>query len=326
MLISIILLLVGFAILIKGANFLVDGAVLIAEKFRVSPLIIGLTIVAFGTSAPELAVNIVSALNPANSDIGLGNIVGSNIANIGLIVGIAALIAPLSVNKIVINREIPFMFLSGIVFLTLVSDRLLQNGETNALTVGDGVILLLFFVIFIYYLANSVLTERQNDLAEEYSKEYAGRNQINLPRTIGMVILGLTGVIFGGKLVVDNAAELARAVGVSEILIGLTIVAIGTSLPEIATSLVAALKKEADIAVGNIVGSNIFNTFFVLGINAVISPVPFGDQWYVDTMVMILFAALLFVTSMTGKMIRRGEGLTLLVGYVVYTIFIIGRG
>ncbi len=326
MLIPILLLLVGFAILIKGANFLVDGAVLIAEKFRVSPLIIGLTIVAFGTSAPELAVNIVSALNPANSDIGLGNIVGSNIANIGLIVGLAALIMPLSVKKVVIVREIPFMFLSGIVFLVLVSDRLFQNSETNALTSGDGVILLLFFIIFVYYLAGSVLTERQNGLAEEYSKEYASRNQINLPKALGMIILGLVGVVFGGKLVVDNASELARAIGISEILIGLTIVAVGTSLPEIATSLVAAMKKEADIAVGNIVGSNIFNTFFILGINAAISPVPFGDQWYVDAIVMVLFAAMLFITSLTGKIIKRWEGSVLLLGYIVYTIFVIGRG
>jgi cation:H+ antiporter len=178
----------------------------------------------------------------------------------------------------------------------------------------------------VYYLTSSILTERRQDLVEEYSKEYTEQNQISLVKAFGMVILGLVGVVFGGKLVVDNASDLARLFGISEILIGLTIVAIGTSLPEIATSLVAALKKESDIAVGNIVGSNIFNTFFILGINATISPVPFGDQWFIDTFVMIIFAALLFITSLTGKTIKRSEGLALLIGYIFYSAFIIGRG
>lgn len=326
MLITIILLIIGFAILIKGAGFLVDGAVGIAEKFRVSPLIIGLTIVAFGTSTPELAVNIVTALNPATSDIGLGNIVGSNIANIGLIVGLSALIFPLLVKQVIITREIPFMFLSAAVFLILVSDKLLNGSAANALTTSDGIILLFFFVIFLYYLTSAVLNQRRDGLTREFAKEYKEKKPVSLARAFGLVVLGLVGVILGGRLVVDSASSLALALGLSEILIGLTIVAIGTSLPELATSVVAAFKKEPDIAVGNIVGSNIFNTFFILGVNAVISPVPFRSAWFVDALIMILFSLQLFVFSLTGKTIRRSEGLLLLLTYIAYLSFTIIRG
>lgn len=323
----ILLLIIGFALLIKGADFLVGGAVSISERLRVSAVIIGLTVVAFGTSTPELAVNIVSALNPAASDIGLGNIVGSNIANIGLIIGVSALIFPLTVKRVIITREIPFMFLSAVVFLVLASDLELGGAGPNSLTAGDGIIFLAFFIIFLYYLTSTILGQRQGALEEEFEKEFKKpKKTISLFRGIIYVIIGLAALIFGGRLVVDNAAILARMAGISEILIGLTIVAVGTSLPELATSAVAAFKKEPDIAVGNIVGSNIFNTFFILGTNAVISPIPFKNQWFADALVMIGFSALLFVLSMTAQKIKRWEGLLMIVAYTTYIIYIGIRG
>lgn len=325
MLVYIILLILGFVVLIKGASFLVDGAVMLAEKYRISPVIIGLTIVAFGTSTPELAVNIVSALNPASSDIGLGNIIGSNIANIGLIVGFSALIFPLAVRRSLIAREIPFMFLSALVFLVLIADQFLGNGPANILSQSDGIVLLLFFAIFIYYLTSAMLTREDKALDQEFAKEFHPR-KISLLRSMTFIVIGLVGVVIGGKLVVDSASELAQLLGMSDILIGLTIVAIGTSLPELATSAVAAFKKETDIAVGNIVGSNIFNTFFILGVNAAISPVPFKNSWLADTWVMIAFSLLLFIVSLTGKKIKRWEGGALLAAFVIYMGFIITRG
>ncbi len=326
MILSLVFLVFGLAVLVKGADYLVDGAVIIAERFHVPPLVIGLTIVAFGTSAPELAVNITTALNPEVTGIGMGNIIGSNIANIGLIIGLTALITPLVVKKVITNREIPFMILSGIVFLVLVSDMLLGQGVKNSLSQGDGAILLLFFVIFIYYLLNAVIQSRQARLSEEFSQEYQKTKTSSSAKGWGLFLLGLFGVVWGGQLVVNHGADVARAMGISEILIGLSLIAIGTSLPELATSITAALKKESDIAVGNVVGSNIFNTFFILGINAVISPIPFQNEWFLDLGVMILFSAILLVASFTSRRIKRSEGVVMLLAYLSYMVFIIMRG
>ncbi|MDP3994178.1 MAG: calcium/sodium antiporter [Candidatus Doudnabacteria bacterium] len=324
MITTLLLLILGFAILIKGAGILVDGAVVTAEKLRISPLIIGLTIVAFGTSSPELAVNVISALHPGTSDLGLGNIIGSNIANIGLIVGISALLTPLVIKKVLISREIPFMTLSAVAFLILIADQALTGQTTSELSRADGLTLLLFFAIFLYYLTKTVFAQREVVLEEEFAREYKQSGK-TWTRAILFILGGLVGVVVGGQMVVGQAAALARSLGVSEILIGLTIVGVGTSLPELATSIAAAFKKEADIAVGNIVGSNIFNTFFILGINAVISPVPFKTEWFADAWVMIAFSLMLFFVSLTGKIIRRSEGFLLTAGYLAYLIFIITR-
>ena len=321
----ILLLLLGFILLIKGAGLLVDGSVFTAQKFRVSPLIIGLTIVSFGTSAPELAVNILAALDPNSSSLGLGNIIGSNIANIGLILGATAAIAAISVKKVLTAREIPFLFLSSLVFLILVSDKVIGHSDSNLLSRGDGWILLILFVIFIYYLINAVIAQRKDGLTEEFSEEYKKKSG-SLTLALGMIALGLGGVAFGGKLVVDNATQIAASLGLSEILIGLTVVAIGTSLPELVTSVVAAFKKEPDIAVGNIVGSNIFNTFLVLGVSSTITPIMFEKVWFVDIAVMILLSALLFWFSKTKSKISRIEGVTLLIIFATYITFTIIRG
>jgi cation:H+ antiporter len=324
----VILLITGLAILIKGADFFIDGAIIISKKLHVSPLLIGITVVAFGTSAPELAVNIVSALEPGASDIGLGNIIGSNIANIGLILGVAAILTPLAVKRIITTREIPFMLLSALVFLALVADNFLTGASINELSGSDGVVLLLFFLIFLYYLSGTALGERSESLEKEFKRGYRAKPKEGKTMNQGIVltIIGLAAVVIGAKLTVDNAVDLALAIGLSEILIGLTLVAIGTSLPELATSLVAAFKSEPDIAVGNIVGSNIMNTFLILGVNAVISPISFRAAWFADTLIMLGFGVLLFIMSLTSGVIRRKEGIVLLASYAAYIIYIGFRG
>lgn len=327
MLISILLLLGGLAILIKGAGWLIDGAVKLAELARISPLVIGLTIVAFGTSTPELFVNISSALKPQATQIGLGNILGSNIANIGLILGLSAILAPLRVKKILIAREIPFMFLSALAFLILVSDRFFNQSNINLLTRGDGLILLLFFAIFIYYLTNTVLRNRHtDDLTEEFSNEFRPKKTASLPKTILYIVGGLVALVAGSQMAVEGAVGAARSLGVSDILIALTIVAVGTSLPELAALAVAAFKKEADIAIGNIVGSNIANTFFVMGLSGVLTEVPVEASWLVDATVVLVFSAVLFFMSLTAQLIRRLEGVALLVLYLLYMAFVVVRG
>jgi len=324
----ILLLLLGFILLIKGAGWLVDGSIITARKLNVSPLIIGLTIVAFGTSAPELVVNVISALNEDAAGIGLGNIIGSNIANIGLILGASGLIFPLLVKKSTTTREIPFMVFSGAVFLVLVGDKILNTGKENVLNLTDGIVLLLFFAIFLYYMAYSVFRGKTGKVAEEFAKEYDHHKQVKTSWTKTAIITaaGMAGIIFGGQLVVQNGAEIARLLGVSDILIGLTVIAVGTSLPELSTSLVAAMKKEPDIAVGNIVGSNIFNTFFILGINAVISPIPFEATLFMDLLLMVALSALLYMMSLSNGKITRSEGFSLLLIYIGYITFTIIRG
>jgi cation:H+ antiporter len=325
MLISSLLLILGLTVLIKCASFLVDGAVIAAEKLHVSPLVVGLTIVAFGTSAPELAVNLFSALTPGARDVGLGNIIGSNIANIALIIGVTAVIVPLTVKKIIISREIPFMFLSAVTFLILVADRFFGNASENVLSISDGAILLLFFCIFLYYLSGTILSERNGALEKEFKKESSLVEQ-SWVKAISFILIGIGGVILGGNLTVDNALVIARGVGVSEILLGLTVVAVGTSLPELVTSVTAALKKQTDIAVGSIVGSNVFNTFLVLGVSTVITPVPFDPAYFVDVFVMVGLSLLLFVVSFSGRTVERWEGASLLFVYTIYILFIVFRG
>jgi cation:H+ antiporter len=237
----VLLLLVGFFVLIKGADWLVDGGVLVAKKLRVSPLIIGLTIVAFGTSAPELIVNIISSLSEDGSGIGLGNIIGSNIANIGLIISIAAIIYPLTIKASTIAREIPLMILSAILFLALLSDRFLNQADANILSRTDGVVMLLFFTGFLYYLINTAVAQRRSRSSKSFELEFDDHQtkQVSLLKGIVLLLVGLIGILIGGKLVVDNAVDIARVLGVSEILIGLTIIAVGTSLPELTTAIIA---------------------------------------------------------------------------------------
>ncbi|GGD14448.1 calcium/sodium antiporter [Pontibacillus salipaludis] len=313
-----VLLLVGFGLLIKGADLFVDGSSNIARLLRVPPILIGLTIVAFGTSSPEATVSIIAALH-GNAEVSLGNVVGSNIFNVTLVVGIAAFLYPLMVESETTKKEIPFILLASGALLVLVSDTRLQGFSDNFLTRGDGIIFLLFLSIFMYYVIEVGMKSRNTSAQEPIPTD------IKWGKNILLTLLGLGAIIFGGDLVVDNGTEIAYTLGMSDTLVGLTIIAIGTSLPELVTSISAALKKESGIALGNVVGSNIFNILFVLGSSAVITPLPVNGKIFVDVMIMIALSLLLFLFSRTNYKIGKIEGFILLTMYIIYLVYIILR-
>ncbi|MBT4856711.1 calcium/sodium antiporter [Candidatus Uhrbacteria bacterium] len=319
---SILFILAGFALLIKGADYLVDGASNIAKRFGVSTLIIGLTIVAFGTSAPELVVNILSATS-GSAEMALANINGSSIANILLILGIAALFGNIPVKSRTVIKEIPFMFLAGVTLVVLLSDSLLDGVSETAISRSDGVVLLLFFVIFLYYLFLSA-KEAAGPAKEERAK-------MSLKKAIGLTAMGMAGLVLGGKLAVDGATGIAIAIGISETLVGLTIVALGTSLPELVSSVIAVRKGEPDLAVGGVVGSNIFNILMVLGVTSTITPIVVTQASIIDSVVALAAIALFFILIFTrlgkgtgSRGIDKYEGILLLTiygSYITYTIF-----
>ncbi len=308
-------LIFGFIIIIKGADFLVDGSSSLARRLKISDLAIGLTVVAFGTSTPELFVNVIASLK-GNTDIAIANVLGSNIANILLILGVSSIIRPLSVTKGTVWKEIPFSLLAAIVLGLMANDRFIDKNGVSILTRIDGLVLMSFFVIFLYY-SFSIAKEIDGMDNQIPSKEYG------LMKSVLRVALGLAGLTFGAQWVVDGAIRLALKFGISQTLIGLTIVALGTSLPELATSTVAAYKGNADIAVGNVVGSNIFNIFFVLGVSGTINPIPFHGRNNIDIGMVIFASLLLFTFMFTGKKrsIDRWEGILSLVLYGVYLVF-----
>jgi cation:H+ antiporter len=313
-----IFFIIGLILLIKGADFLVDGASSIARRLSISDLVIGLTVVAFGTSAPELFVNIVASLK-GNTDIAIGNVVGSNISNVFLILGVASIIYPLAVTKGTVWKEIPFSLLAAIVLFITANDQLLDGAQMSALTRIDGLVLFVFFIIFIYYTCS--IATRIDGMEAHVSAKQSG-----WLRSFLSVILGLAGLTLGGKWIVDGAVTLATRFGMSESLVGLTIVAVGTSLPELATSAVAAYKRRVEIAVGNVVGSNIFNIFFVLGISAGIKPLPFQPGYNLDMGVVVISSLLLFLFMFTGKKrsLDRWEGVIFLLcygGFIAYHAF-----
>jgi len=313
-----ILLVVGFALLIIGANLFVDGSSNIARLLRVPPILIGLTIVAFGTSSPEATVSIIAALE-GSADVALGNVIGSNIFNITLVVGMAAFIYPLKVENETIVKEIPFTLLSSVVLLVLMSDIALQGFTDNLITRSDGLILLMFLAIFMYYVIEVGLKSRKETESEPPQTDVKwGKNMV-------ITVVGLAAIIFGGELVVTNATEIAYSIGMSEALVGLTIVAVGTSLPELVTSISAALKKESEIALGNIVGSNIFNILFVLGASSVITPLAFDQKVFTDVYIMLVLTVILLIFSRTKFKIGKKEGLILALAYVAYLVYIIIR-
>ena len=318
---NIVLIAFGFILLIQSADWLVEHSASLAKKIGVSPLIIGLTLVAFGTSAPELVVNIISSLK-GSSELIFGNIIGSNIANICLIVGLSALIMPLGIKSQTIFKEMPLMLLGGAALAILSLDTILNQADSKIIHFGDGLILLLLFFVFLYYTINSALSNR--DKAESEFKKDIKKNKTGL--SLSLIGVSLFGLFLGGRLVVDNAVDLAVILGISQKLIGLTIVAIGTSLPELITSIMAALKKEADIAIGNIVGSNIFNTTFIIGVSALIRPIELPAVIAFDLSVMTISFLLLFLFSLTKRKIEKWEGFVLLVIYLAYILLLIFRG
>lgn len=309
--INILILIASLASIIYGANFLVDGASSLAKKFNIPNIVIGLTIVAFGTSTPELAVSGFSAYN-GSADIAIGNVVGSNIANILLILGVTAAIYPLNILANTVLKEIPLSLLAAFVLLLMINDIDYSGQNKDIISLADGLILLGFIAIFMYYLLHLAKTNKEE---EELQIE-----KMSPGKSILFIIGGLILLVAGGKFFVDSAVEIAKIFGMSEALIGLTIVAVGTSLPEFATSVVAAMKKNADIAVGNVVGSNIFNIFFILGTTALISPLPKGNITNLDLYVCIFASALLLLSAFTfgRQKITRWEGIFFILCYVVY--------
>jgi cation:H+ antiporter len=311
-----VLLLVGFAILIKGADLLVTAASSVARRLKVSELAIGLTVVAFGTSTPELLVNLVASFQ-GNTAIAIGNILGSNIANILLILGISSIIYPLAVTKGTVWKEIPLSLLAAVVLGILANDSLIDGAPTAILARADGLIFLSFFIIFLYYTVN-IATEIHG------VQEHISTKQYSPLRSVVFIILGLFGLVLGGKWIVDGAVTIAAHLGVSQSLVGLTIVAVGTSLPELATSAMAAYKRNVEIAVGNVVGSNIFNILFILGISALIKPLPFQPKSSLDIAVAVFSSLLLFFFMFTGKKrsLDRWEGIVFVFLYGVYVTVI----
>ena len=317
MIINIILLIVGFVILIKGADIFVDGAKSIAGNFHVSKMLIGLTIVAFGTSAPEFAVSVKSMIS-GSGDIVLGNVIGSNILNILLILGCSSLVHSLSVKNNTVKREIPFIILITCAFSALMLDSLFDKGEVNAFLRGDGIVLLMFFAVFVYYL----ISLARNKIDEEEDEVY-----LPMWKAFVFTIGGIIAIVLGSNSVVDAASYIAAHLGVSQKLISLTIIALGTSLPELVTSITATRKGEYDIAIGNVVGSNIFNIGMVIGVPVAmfgaIRTITFN---YIDIVIMILSSVLLFLFCFKDHKIDKKEGAMFLIVFVIYYTYVVMCG
>lgn len=316
---NILLLIVGFVALIKGADIFIDGASSTAQNFKVPKMLIGLTIVAFGTSAPELAVS-MSALASGSSDMVLGNVIGSNILNILLILGIAALIKPIAVKDNTVRKELPLVLLISTLLVVLFLDTVFAGASANQITRSDGIVIILFFSVFLYYLLALAKQKKEPKSTEEEPKFKLGKSLL-------FVLIGLAAIIIGSDLVVDNASSIASALGISERIIALTVIAFGTSLPELVTTVVSAKKGEQDLLVGNIIGSNIFNICLVLGIPVVIfGGIAESSFQMLDLVMLIVSAALLFIFSKTSKQkISRSEGAIMLAVFAVYytLVFII---
>jgi len=307
------MLAIGFAALFLGAHWLVKGAGSLAKRLNVPQIVIGLTIVAFGTSTPELIVNIIAALK-GSPDISFGNVIGSNNFNIFIILGISALIYPLNVKRGTTFREIPFALLTSFVLLLMVNDKWFDNGAVNLLSRGDGLILIGLFVLFLLYAHN---LSKQDFVPTSHVKDFP------LWLITVYIAIGFGGLVLGGSWVVKYAVIIARVLGISEKIIGLTIVAAGTSLPELATSAVAALKRHPDIALGNIVGSNIFNLLLVMGTTSLIKPPHYNAAFNTDQYLMILSTALLFGFMFVSKKhcLERWQGGMFIVIYIIYAAF-----
>lgn len=319
---QVILLLAGFIILIKGADYLIDAASSVASHFKVSKMLIGLTIIAFGTGAPEFAVSISSLMN-GTTDMLLGNVMGSNIVNILLLIGIAALIRPIRIKKNTTSKELPLLLLISTALIVLFLDTILMNAAANTISRADGLICLLFFAIFLFYIVTLARKNRKANAGKEVEKP-----KYKLGLSFLLILVGLAGVIGGSELVVTSASSIASAMGISDRIIALTVVAFGTSLPELITTIKAARKGETELLVGNIIGSNIFNICIVLGLPVTlfgtITPESFE---LMDVVMLIGSAVVLLLVAQTGHKITRFEGLAMLIlfgiyyGYIIYGAF-----
>lgn len=320
MILDILFLIGGLALILVGANMLTDGSSDLARRMGISELVVGLTVVAFGTSTPELVISIISAVK-GTSELAIGNVVGSNIFNICAIIGIVALIKPMKVSHNIMNNEIPLVFLSSLILLIMGNGPFLDSEPAMILSRVDGILLILFFILFM-----------RHTLSQAKSGNTSGENEDQKPpmkiaKAILFVILGLAGLIFGGDIFVDGATGIAKTLGVSDAVIALTIVAAGTSLPELAVSITAALKGKPELALGNVIGSNIFNIFLVLGASATIFPLKFGAIGNVDLLTLLLASALFWIFGRFFKYntITRTEGGILATVYIAYTMWLISN-
>ena len=313
--IDILILLLGLGLILVGANALTDGASAVAKRFGISDLVIGLTIVAMGTSAPELVVSVTAALNDS-AELALGNVVGSNVFNILAIVGCTAMVMPISVGKGLMSKELPLVILSSLVMWAVASDTLLDGEAANVVSRIDGILLLAFFAIFMRYTFS---------IAKADSPDTEEIKPMPMWKAALWIIGGLAGLIFGGRYFVDGASGIARSLGVSESVIGLTLVAAGTSLPELATSVVAALKKNPGIAIGNVIGSCLFNVFFIIGTAATISPLPLGGITQTDMLTLVGASVLLWFFGLVigDRKITRVEGAFMVLCFIAYTAWLI---
>lgn len=311
MVLNIVLIIVGFILLVKGADFLVEGSKNIAKKLKISEMIVGLTIVSIGTSMPELFVSVTSALN-GSSDLSLGNVIGSNLCNLLLILGISAVIRPVIFKKETKMFDIPICIFATVLFIVLCN-------IDNNLSLIDGIILIFFFLCFLVYII--ILGKKQSSLANEPQEDL---KKINVFKNIAFIALGIVGLKFGGDFVVDNSIEIAKILSISEKIIGLTIVAIGTSLPELITSVTASMKGSSDIAIGNIIGSNIFNILLIAGASAVISPMNFDTAYNIQLIILTVSTIVLSVFPYTDKKdeMTMSNGITYIMIYALYMVLL----
>lgn len=327
MLLDLILIIIGLAILIGGAETMVRGAASLALKLRISPLVIGLTVVSFGTSAPELIVNIYAALDGA-PDLAIGNVIGSNLANILLVLGVSAIIIPLTVKSSTVWKEIPFALLGAVLLFLIANDVLFNDGSVNIISRTEGMALLAIMLIFFHYVFG-VAKKDQARPKHKIESQSNGIHKYSISLSLFMTIVGVVGLVIGGRLLVDNSVDIAKSAGLSEALIGITIIGIGTSLPELATSVVAALKRQTDLAIGNIIGSNIFNVFWIIGLTATIAPIPYNTVLNPDAILVIIATLLLFAFMFFGKkrhQLERWEGGVFLAIYISYLVYLALRG
>lgn len=314
---NIFILVAGLALILAGANALTDGAASVAKRFKISDLVIGLTIVAFGTSAPELVISLLSSIQ-GSAEMAIGNVVGSNIFNVLMIIGCTAMVLPIQVGQGTMSKEIPLVILSSFVLAFMANDIWLDGGSSNVIGRADGLVLLAFFLIFMRYTFS--IARNQEGESEE-------QKIVEMPvwRSSVYILGGLAGLIFGGQWFVEGASGIASSLGVSDSIIGLTLVAGGTSLPELATSVTAALKKNPGIAIGNVIGSNLFNLFLVLGCSASVSPLPMGNINNIDILALVLSSVLFWLVGWFFKKrtITRIEGVLLVACYIAYTTYLI---
>lgn len=317
---AILFLVIGFVFLVKGADFFVEGSSSIAKKFKVPSIIIGLTIVAMGTSLPEAAVSVTASLADKNA-LAVSNVIGSNIFNLMMVIGVCAIMTPVAVNKATLKRDFPFSVICAILLLVL--------GLIGPMSLGhaDGVIFLILFAGFIGLMIRSAMkaSKEGNEVASEEIEAAEEIKIMPVWKSLLFIVIGAVGIILGGDVVVDSASNIAAKFGMSQTLIGLTIVSVGTSLPELVTSIVAARKNEVDMALGNAIGSNVFNILFVLGIAGAISPMAFLTENVIDIVILLVFSLIVWLFAWTKKEIKRGEGLIMVLLYVLYVVYICMR-